>query len=387
VEESKDLLSLQRRLAPQAEAAVRAAVRGAVGRALEEARAATGTAGAPAPGGARAQAERPAASSAPAASSGPAVAERTGLTTWPADLPDGALPDAVSTDLGGGVVVRGYPALVEEPGPRREPTVALRILADAAERDGAHARGVRRLLLTETALQAGRVTSRWTGKQALTLAASPYRNTDELVADLQLAAVVALTSGDADLAPGTPPGPDAVQIRTADSYTEARAFVRSHLEDEVHRTAGHVVAALAAWRTLEGEVRGTSSLALLNTLTDVRDHAATLVRPGFVSATPPRRLPHLVRYLRAASYRLEKAQANPARDAELAWRVHDVEEAFAKARAAYAAGPADPARAAELAQVRWLIEELRVSLFAQQLGTDGPVSEKRIRKALSPNGW
>ncbi|MFP3714308.1 ATP-dependent RNA helicase HrpA [Puerhibacterium sp. TATVAM-FAB25] len=385
VEESKDLLSLQRRLAPQAEAAVRAAVKGAVGRALEEARAAQGAAGAPAANDAARPQTRPAASSAPAAPGGPAVAERTGLTTWPAELP--ALPDAVSTDLGGGVVVRGYPALVEEPGPRHEPTVALRILADAAGRDATHARGVRRLLLAETALQPGRVTSRWTGKQALTLAASPYRNTDALVADLQLAAVTALTSGDADLAPGTPPGPDAVQIRTADSYTEARAFVRGHLEDEVHRAAGHVVAALSAWRALEAEVRGTSSLALLNTLTDVRDHAATLVHPGFVGATPPRRLPHLVRYLRAASYRLEKAQANPARDAELAWRVHDVEEAFAKARAAYAAGPADPVRAAELAEVRWLIEELRVSLFAQQLGTDGPVSEKRIRKVLSPNGW
>ncbi|WP_408003856.1 ATP-dependent RNA helicase HrpA [Puerhibacterium puerhi] len=387
LDESKDLLSLQRRLAPQAEAAVRAAVKGAVGRALEEARAAQGAADAPVPDAAAERAAPVRAAGRATTAAGPAIAEQTGLTTWPAGLPDGALPDAVSTDLGGGVVVRGYPALVEEPGPRHEPTVALRVLADAAERDSAHARGVRRLLLTETALQPGRVTSRWTGTQALTLAASPYRNTDDLVADLQLAAVIALTSGDTDLAPGTPPGPDAVQIRTAELYGEAKAFVRRHLEDEVHRVAGHVVAALAAWRTLEAEVRGTSSLALLNTLTDVRDHAATLVHPGFVSATPPRRLPHLVRYLRAASYRLEKAQANPARDAELAWRVRDVEEAYAKARAAYAAGPADPARAAELAEVRWQVEELRVSLFAQQLGTDGAVSEKRIRKVLSPNGW
>jgi ATP-dependent helicase HrpA len=315
------------------------------------------------------------------------VSERTALATWPDGLPDGRLPDVVSTDLGGGVVVRGYPALVEEPGPKYEPTVALRILADAADQTGAHARGVRRLLLAENRLQAARVTSRWTGKQALTLAASPYRSTDALAEDLQLAAVIALTSGDTDLAPGTPAGPDAVGIRDAEAYAEARAHVRRHLEDETYRVAGHVVAALTAWRTLESEVRATSSLALLNTLQDVRQHAATLVHDGFVSATPPRRLPHLVRYLRAASYRLEKAQASPQRDAELAWRIHDVVEAYGKARAAYAAGPADPARAAELADVRWLIEELRVSLFAQQLGTDGTVSEKRIRKLLTPNGW
>lgn len=315
------------------------------------------------------------------------VAERLGLATWPDGLPDGRLPDVVSTDLGGGVVVRGYPALVEEPGPKQEPTVALRILADALEQPATHARGVRRLLLAENRLTAGRVTSRWSGTQALTLAASPYRNTNLLAEDLQLATVMALTSPAADLAPGTPAGPHAVQIRDAESYNAAKAHVRTHLEDETYRVAGHVVAALTAWRTLESEVRKTSSLALLNTLQDIREHAATLIHDGFVSATPPRRLPHLVRYLRAASYRLEKAQASPHRDAELAWRIHDVEEAYAKARAAYAAGPADAARAAELAEVRWLIEELRVSLFAQQLGTDGTVSEKRIRKTLAPNGW
>jgi ATP-dependent helicase HrpA len=286
------------------------------------------------------------------------------------------------------VVVRGYPAIVEELDAKSTPTVALRVLADVAERDARHAAGVRRLLLAEAGLQAGRITSRWTAKQSLTLAASPYRNTEALVADLQLAAVTALTSPDAEKAPGTPTGgPVAVQIRDVESYDAAKEFVRRHLEDEIYRIVGHVVAALAAWRTLEGEIRSSSSLALLNTLQDVRDHVATLIHAGFVSATPPRRVPHLVRYVRAASYRLEKAQTNPHRDAELAWRVHDVTEAYDKARAAYAAGPADPARAAELAEVRWLIEELRVSLFAQQLGTDGAVSEKRIRKVLNPGGW
>jgi ATP-dependent helicase HrpA len=395
VDESKDLLALQRRLAASAEAAVRAAVKGAVGMALEEARsrpagaAASGTSASSSAGPGRPG--RPSGTGTPAsaaASPSPVVAEHTGLTSWPDGLPGGALPDAVSTDLGGGVVVRGYPAIVEELDATSTPTVALRVLADVAERDARHAAGVRRLLLAEAGLQAGRITSRWTAKQSLTLATSPYRNTEALVADLQLAAVTALTSPDAERAPGTPTGgPVAAQIRDAESYDAAKEFVRRHLEDEIYRIVGHVVAALAAWRTLEGEIRSSSSLALLNTLQDVRDHVATLIHAGFVSATPPRRVPHLVRYVRAASYRLEKAQTNPHRDAELAWRVHDVTEAYDKARAAYAAGPADPARAAELAEVRWLIEELRVSLFAQQLGTDGAVSEKRIRKVLNPGGW
>lgn len=316
------------------------------------------------------------------------MTEAVGVTGWPESLPDGALPRVVSTDLGGGVVVQGYPALIEEQDAKGAPSVALRVLADAAEQDSAHARGVRRLLLAEAALATARITSRWTSKQSLTLAAAPYRNTEALVADLQLAAVNALTSPDADRAPGVPTGgPVAVQIRGAGAYADALAFVRQHLEDEVHRIVGHVVAALSAWRTVENEVRTSSSLALLNTLQDIRDHVAGLIHDGFVAATPPRRVPHLVRYLRAASYRLEKAQSNPHRDAELAWRIHDVTDAYDKARAAAAAGPRNPERAAELEQVRWLIEELRVSLFAQQLGTDGAVSEKRIRKVLNPGGW
>ncbi len=416
LDESKDLLSLQKKLAPQAEAAVRSAVKGAVGVALEEAaRSASGSGASSGSDGAAPPRSRapegpplrldggasPSASDDRAGSgrsdggpgvgtsvAGAVVAEQTGLTTWP-ELPGGVLPEAVSTDLGGGVVVQGYPALVEEGGAKGAArSVALRVLADAAGRDAVHAAGVRRLLLSQTALQTGRITSRWSAKQSLTLAAAPYRNTDALVADLQLAAVIALTSTDADKAPGTPTGgPVAVQIRDADSYESALGFVRRHLEDEVHRIVGHVVAALTAWRTVETAVKASSSLALLNTLQDIREHVAGLVHEGFVAATPPRRVPHLVRYLRAASYRLEKAESNPHRDAELAWKIHDVTGVYDQAREAYASGAPDPARAAELAEVRWLLEELRVSLFAQQLGTDGSVSEKRIRKVLRPGGW
>jgi ATP-dependent helicase HrpA len=443
LDESKDLLLLQRKLAGRAEAAVRSAVRGAVGAALAEARAASGSGSGS--GGAGAEGEDPRADaftgprgpstsgtdtsargSSPSAPSvspsplevgssssrgvvgggvgvgdsagvggvGPVVGEQTGLTSWPSGLPEGGvLPLSVSTDVGAGVVVRGFPALVEErsakvKGQARSVGVSLRILADENAQAGAHAAGVRRLLVAEAGLGTGRITSRWTGTQSLTMAASPYPNTEALVADLQLAAVVSLTSAGDSARYDTPPGGlDAASVRSAAAYADALAFVRKHLEDEVYRVVGHVVAALSASRTLEAEIRASGSLALLNTLQDLREHRVSLVNDGFVSATPPRRLPHLARYLRAGSHRLTKASENPARDADLAWRIGDVTAAYEKAQAAYAAGSPDAARAAELADVRWMLEELRVSLFAQQLGTDGPVSEKRIRKVLAPNGW
>ncbi|ACZ20074.1 ATP-dependent helicase HrpA [Sanguibacter keddieii DSM 10542] len=377
LDESKDLVALQRRLAAQSQAAVRSAVKSAVGTALREAQqeaqdaaAASQKAGTGAPGAAAATGGPTApAASTPDAPTGVTVAEVASLATWPSALPDGVLPAQVDTPGPGGMVVRGYPALVEERSGSTT-TVALRVLADASRQEVEHTRGVRRLLLGETALQQSRITSRWSGTQSLTLAASPYKNTGALVADLQLAAVQCLT-------------PDAGQVRDLAAYTAMRTAVKKALEEEIHTVVGHVVAALTAARTVDGEIRSSSSLALLNTLADVRDHVAGLVYDGFVAATPPGRLPHLARYLRAASYRLEKAASNPNRDAELAWKVHDVEDAYDAARAAYAAGRPDPARASELAQARWMIEELRVSLFAQQLGTDGPVSEKRIRKLLA----
>lgn len=428
LDESKDLLLLQRKLAGRAEAAVRSAVKGAVGRALAEAQAGSAGAGAAgedpraahsrAPGGAPfgetvARGSSPAAPSVGAsplevgrssrggvvgggagAGGSAVVGEQVGLSSWPSGLPDGeVLPASVSTDVGAGVVVRGFPALVEEVAPKvkgqaRTVGVALRILADENAQASVHAAGVRRLLVSEAALGTGRITSRWTGTQSLTMAASPYASTEALVADLQLAAVVSLTSGADSARYDTPAGgPDASSIRSAAAYTDALAFVRRHLEDEVYRVVGHVVAALSASRTLEGEIRASGSLALLNTLQDLREHRASLIHEGFVSATPPRRLPHLARYLRADSHRLSKATENPARDSDLAWRIGDVTSAYEKAQATYAAGSPDAARAAELADVRWMLEELRVSLFAQQLGTDGPVSEKRIRKVLAPGGW
>ncbi len=353
------------------------------------------------------------------------VAEQTGLTTWPeltdaagTRLPGDALPLEVATPVGSGasaMTVRGYPALVIELGPsggnkasatppaaaqtsgkpakptksgkkknpgapaRNMPSVALRVLADQRRQHSEHERGVRKLILNEVGLATARVTSRWSGTQSLTLAASPYRNTEALVGDIQVAAVADLTSGKE---PGVPAAAD---VRDGATYADLRTGVRQRIEERVHQTVGHVTAALTAARDLDVQVREANSLALLNTLTDLRDHAAGLIYDGFISNTPPDRLRHLTRYLRADLYRLEKATSNPNRDAELAWRVRDVEDGYDRAKAAYADGKSDADRAAELAQVHWMLEEFRVSLFAQQLGTDGPISEKRIRNILG--GW
>ena len=388
VDESKDLVALQRRLAAHTQDAVRVAVRSAVrdavrasNRASKPVRKGDGskpgaaTPGvAPAPVPARAPAPAPGPAQPPAAPAAPAIAEQLALTTWPAGLTGGVIPLVVETPVAG-IVVRGYPALVEEPGPGRALQVALRILADPALQPTAHRRGLRRLLVGETGLATARITTRWSGTQALTLAASPFRSTEALVADVQLAAVDALLDARSAAAGSA--------VRDAVAYAALRDAVRRDLEDTVFRIVADLVAVLAIARELDGAVRSATSLALLNTLQDIRDQAAALVHDGFVAETGAARLPHLVRYLKAARHRLAKATDDPHRDAETAWRIRELEDAYADARARAARAAPDAARAAALVEVRWMLEELRVSLFAQQLGTPGPISEKRIRTVLA----
>lgn len=269
----------------------------------------------------------------------------------------------------GATVVRAYPSLVEE----KDRTVAVRTLADESARPAAARAGLRRLLLLDVGLAPARVTSRWNGAQALALAANPYPSREALVEDVQLAAVDALVVEHLRTRPADA-GRTPADVRTPDDYAALRAFLRDRLEDRVHGLVGTLVQVLTAWRELEVDLRGTTSLPLLATAADVREQSARLVHAGFVVETGTDRLPHLVRYLRAARYRLERAAQGPQRDADLAWQVHDLENALA------AAAGADPER---VAQVRWQLEELRVSLFAQQLGTPTPVSVQRIRKALA----
>jgi ATP-dependent helicase HrpA len=110
---------------------------------------------------------------------------------------------------------------------------------------------------------------------------------------------------------------------------------------------------------------------------DVRQQLARLLAPGWLARTPWERLQHLPRYLKAASTRLDKLRADPARDARLSAELARLEQPYrrelqSKARLG--------GQGAELAQFGWLLEELRVSLFAQELKTPVPVSGKRLAK-------
>jgi ATP-dependent helicase HrpA len=122
---------------------------------------------------------------------------------------------------------------------------------------------------------------------------------------------------------------------------------------------------------------GAASLA--PSVADVRTHMARLVQPGFVTATGAGRLGDLLRYVCAIEQRLDKLPEHPRRDLDRTLALQELERDYAALRERFAPGPVPD----DVADLRWLLEELRVSTFAQVIGTPVPVSEPRLRRALA----
>ncbi|MBN9605035.1 MAG: ATP-dependent RNA helicase HrpA [Actinomycetales bacterium] len=278
--------------------------------------------------------------------------ERAGITSW--DLGD--LSEAVESRG-----VRGYPALVDE-----GRSVALRVLTDPDEARRRHVRGVLRLLALTVPSPAGYVRAHLTDAEKLALAASPYASVNELFDDALLAA---LAAGAAGRAP-----------RDAAGFDALRAEVSAGLVDGAFDIVRQASGILRRAREVDRAIAALPALTLMPALTDARAQLAGLVPRGFLGAARPRDLRRLPVYLDALQHRLAKLPENPGRDRTA---MTEVEQALALYRDAGGAIPVDPAAPERLVEARWMLEELRVSLFAQQLGAAGPVSVPRIRKALA----
>ncbi len=284
------------------------------------------------------------------------------------------LPRSI-TQTSSAMTLRAFPALVPQ-GSAAAPAAGVRVMASAAEADREHRAGLARLLLSRVALATSRVTTRWTGSEALMLAASPYADTAALVADAQLASALSLVD---ELS--TP-----ADVRDPEAFETLVAAARDAHEDRVYQILSHVVRALEASAEADAAVRSHPQASLEETTRDVARHGKTLLYEGFVSATPAFALPHLARYLRAGAVRIERAASSPGalgRDLEDMDRIHQAEADIAATRQALERRPYEARAAAALTQARWMAEELRVSMFAQTLGTPNKVSMKRLLGVLA----
>ncbi|MEO3938606.1 ATP-dependent RNA helicase HrpA [Dermatophilaceae bacterium Soc4.6] len=285
---------------------------------------------------------------------------RSGLTSWTV----GDVPVEVTTSGSGGLTVQGFPALVDDGG-----SVSLQVLPTLTEARTEHRVGVRRLLVLGTSPPWKQVLARLTNTQKLALGHNPHGSVAALLADCLECAVDAIS---AEHVPH--------EVRSEADFDAALAAVRTHAASRVLQVVGLVEPVLAKHLKAVNQLEALRSPALRDLVADVRSQLAELVRPGFVAETGFTRLRDLDRYLEGVLVRLERAPTDPARDGTSLDEVLVAERAYAQLLEVLrpAQRASDPVVA-----IGWMVEELRVSLFAQRLGTAHPVSVKRILRAVA----
>ncbi|MEU1904490.1 ATP-dependent RNA helicase HrpA [Streptomyces hygroscopicus] len=318
--EDKDLEALQQRLRPK--------TRAAISKAFESSKEAVG------------------------------IEQRGGLTRWTV----GTLPRTFETRRGG-QPVKAYPALVDEGA-----SVAVRLFDTEAEQREAMWRGTRRLILLQLPSSPAKfVQGKLSNQAKLALSSSPHGSVQALFDDCVAAAADRLIA-----ARGGPAWDE-------ESFRKLFDAVRADIMDATLDTVRKVQEVLAAWQSCERRLKATSSPVLLPSLTDIREQLSELVTPGFVTAHGVRRLPDLMRYLVAVDRRLQQLPGNADRDRARMAKVREMRDEYAWLLEQFPPGRPVPQ---EVLEIRWMIEELRVSYFAHALGTAYPVSDKRIVKAI-----
>ncbi|MEV0545432.1 ATP-dependent RNA helicase HrpA [Nocardia salmonicida] len=286
-----------------------------------------------------------------------AGAERAPATVWTSESL-GSVAPTVSREVAGQTVT-GYPALVPE-----GEGVAVRVLSSPGEQAAAMRAGVRTLLLAAIPTSTRAVTAGLPARDRLALSQNPDGSLDTLVEDCRIAA--------ADELIAKAGGP----VRTPAEFDKLVAAVRPQLSTAVVALIRTVVPVLAAAQQARAALADTLETDIAD---DVRQQLDDLLFPGFVAEWGRVRLRELPRYLLAAAQRLESLPGSAVRDRQGMVEVDRMLVAYDKLVSALAPGRKN---AREVTEIWWMIEELRVSLFAQKLGTPYPVSAKRIEKAI-----
>ena len=210
------------------------------------------------------------------------------------------------------------------------------------------------------------------------LTSTPYPSTEALIADAQLASVRALSdtlAGDRGL----------WAIRDASAFEDLSTRIRDRHEDQVYSIIEVVVRAMESWAQLQDRLAEASGPAYASLRDDVQAIASSLVFDGFIAATPLERLLNLPRYIQAQSVRLRKALRSPAdvsRDEKSRAALSQIDEEVEELRELMDTRPFDGRHEAAFEELLWMRDELRVSLFAQELGTARKISPQRMLTAI-----
>ena len=275
--------------------------------------------------------------------------ERDGITRW--DFGD--LPRVVETHHGG-LKIRGYPALTDQ-----RTSASIRVF-DTPEKAQVEGRaGLRCVLMLAIADQIKYLKKNLPGFDKMALCFIGVGKPEALMDDLINAAVERVyLSNDSD-------------IRTEASFKDRLEKGRGALVEAANNLCVLTSEILARFHRLQKALNGSLPAERLAAVADIRDQLAQLIYPGFITSTPEEWFKHLPRYLNAIALRLEKLEREPVKDRQKLVRVAAFWQPYRERMRSQAPTPA-------MGHFHWLLEEFRVSVFAQELGTSCPVSESRL---------
>lgn len=283
--------------------------------------------------------------------------EQEGLTLWSF----GPLPQQYSQKRGG-FEVKAYPALVDQ-----KDSVAIQLFDSPVAQQAAMWAGQRRLILLNVPSPIKYLQEKLPNKAKLGLYFTPFGKVAELIDDCIACGCDQLMQQHGGLSWDN------------DTFQQQKEVIRGELNEAVVKIAAQVEQILTAAHGIRKLFKGKMTLELAFAHSDIQAQLERLIHKGFVTATGAARLPDLLRYMKGIERRMEKIPVDANRDRMYMLKVQHVEQAYQQLVGKLGKGQPIPD---EVRNVRWMIEELRISYFAQVLGTPYPVSDKRVLQAI-----
>ncbi|QYO69000.1 ATP-dependent RNA helicase HrpA [Vibrio cholerae] len=283
--------------------------------------------------------------------------EQRDLHTWSF----GELPK-VYQQKRGGFEVRAYPALVD-----KKDSVEIKLFETEQEQLGAMRAGQRRLILLNVPSPIKYLHANLPNKSKLGLYFNPYGKVLDLIDDCIACGVDKLIEERGGM------------VWEPQAFEALKEHVRAELGDTVVEIAKQVETILTTAYNINKRLKGKVDFTMAFALSDVKAQIEGLIFSGFATECGWKRLPDILRYMRAIERRMEKLPVDPNKDRLHMLKIESVANKYKELLNKIPKGMAIPDNVRE---IRWMLEELRVSYFAQQLGTPYPVSDKRIINAI-----
>ncbi|WP_258870154.1 ATP-dependent RNA helicase HrpA [Photobacterium damselae] len=284
--------------------------------------------------------------------------EQEGLKTWSF----GTLPERYQQKRGG-FEVRAYPAIVDN-----NDSVGIKLFETEEEQHRAMQQGQRRLILLNIPSPIKYLHDNLPNKSKLGLYFNPYGRVLDLIDDCIACGIDKLIEQKGGI------------VWQPEAFEALKDYVRAELGDTVVEIAKQVEEILTTAFNINKRLKGRVDLTMAFALSDIKAQLEGLIFKGFATECGWKRLPDILRYMRAIKRRLEKLPIDPNKDRVHILKVESMVNEYKELLNKIPKGQPIPENVKE---IRWMIEELRVSYFAQQLGTPYPISDKRIRNAIN----